>query len=321
MKLIKDIREVLEIIPVPMTSQLAVMKPYFSLAERELIKLIGVAQFTALVAAYTAPDDASEKLTDAVHSAQRMVVNLGYLSAIPILSVNIGSAGIMVTSNKDNKQAFSWQVDGVKFSLRELGYGAIEDLLELLEENPDDFPEYHASDEYRAARQYLIQSAADFNQYFNIGASRYVFHSLAYIMKRVEDQELSSVYGSAYIDKIKAERPTAAQPLRLLNKYIKPGIALLTAAKALRERIITLENGIATINLHGNYDAAKKEMVADKATVDAAYDQLIADAGVYLSDGLALIAEHPADFVDFVVPATVRRFNVVNDREKGIYAI
>lgn len=325
MRLIKNIEEVLNIIPVSMTSNIDVVKSYLSMAERNIIQLIGRAQFDKLVAAYNYvpgdPDAPSVIMKEAVEIAQRIVVNLGYLYAIPVLSVKISSAGMMVNSNADTKQAFSWQVGKVENSLRDLGFGSIEDLLELLESNPDDFPEYNTSDEFKKQKQYFISSAAEFTQFFNIGGSRYVFQCLSYIMKRIEEQYVSRLFGSAYIQSLRDPDVTISVGSRkLLDNYIKPGVALLTAAKALRERVITFENGVATINLHGNYDAAKKEMVADRATVDAAYDQLTEDGNRYLSDGLLLIADNPIDFPDFTIPISKRKFKVVNDREKGIWA-
>lgn len=322
MKLIKAIKEVMQVIPVPMTSEIEVIKPFLSMAERNIIQIISRAQFDALVTAYDA-DTTDETLKQAIEFAQRVIVNLGYHYAIPVLSVKISSAGILLNSGENTKQAFNWQVGNLERSLLELGFAAIEDLLELLESDSAKFSSYHASDEFKKQKQYLISSAASFSEYYNIGGSRYVFQSLSYIMKRIEEQHVKPTFGSEFFELLK--HPADTNPLTpssrvLINNYLMPGIALLTAAKALRERIITFENGVATINLKGNYDAAKVEMPADKEQVNAAFNQLTEDGNKYLEDGLAFIIENITDFPGYVVPKSKKRFNIVNDRNKGIWA-
>jgi len=322
MKLIKNIQEVQNIIPVSMTSEIEVIKPFFTTSERILIGLIGKEQFESLKTAYES-ESTDAIIKEAIEFAQRVIVCLGYHSALPILSVKIGNAGITINSNADTKQAFSWQVGKVEKSLLELGFGAVEDLLELLERDSAKFPEYHNSDEFKRQKQYLISTAADFTDYFNIGRSRYVFHSMSYIMRRIEEQELNTLFGTDFIESLKnppSATPLSEAQLKLLKSYIKPGIALLTAAKALKERIITFENGVATINLHGNYDVAKKELVADKQTIDNAFTQLTEDGNRFLQDGLAMIIEKLGDFPGYTAPESKRKLKITNDREKGIWA-
>lgn len=325
MKLIKTIEEVQDLIPVSMTSTIRTVQSYFGIAERMIVQLIGRAQFDALVAAYEAgpadpPADDDLKLADAVRFAQTIEVNLGYYFATPILSVNIGSGGITINSNENTKQAFNWQVSDVRRSLLEIGFNSIEELLELMENNPAVFPDYHASDEYKKQNRYLIKSAAVFSDKFEIGGSRYVFHCIAYIMRRVEKQDVEPLFGEAFLEALKSS--VLSDPYKkLLDEFLQPGIALLTAAKALRERVITLERGVATINLEGNYDTAKKQQVAEKEQMDDMYDQLTADGNKFLSAGMDYVLENTDLFPDYEEPEAKRGFNILSDkRDKGIWA-
>lgn len=316
MKLIKHLTEVRENIPVPMTTELEVIAPFLKMAERDLIRLISREQFEKLVVAYDAATD-DAVLKNAIDCAQRMAVNMGYYYAIPILSVNIGSSGIMITSNEHSKQAFKWQVDDVRKSLLELGFSAIEDLLESLEADPESFPEYHASEEFKKQKQYLISTASSFDENFKINGSRYIFHTISYIMKRVE-QDVAYSFGSEFFKALKEDH-AEGKKRELVDNFLKPGIARITAAKALKERVITLENGVASINLIGNFDNAKRDLVAEKEQTNAAFNQLTEDGSAFLEEGLAFILSYPADFPEYEVAVSRNKYKVKNDRARGVW--
>lgn len=324
-KIITTIDEVQAYLPVQMTSHFDVIDPFINSAERAHLKrLIGKEQLLVLITAYesagkivSAIDDTEIK--EAVKLAQKVVTALGYYAALPVLAVKIGSSGIQVFSNTDTKQAFNWQVDDVKKSLVDLGYGAIEDLLMLMDETPDKFPEYISSEQYISAEQFLIESAVDFNQYFNINRSRFIFQSISYLMLRIENQTVKKLYGSVFFDSLKEDNPTGKYKI-LANEYLKPGIALLTAAKAIVERVITFENGVASINLMGNYDAVKANIPATRDDIKATKEQLEADGMQFLKDGLEYIKDNATDFEDFITQASGSRYNIKNNPDGGIFA-
>lgn len=316
MKLIKNLSEVRSNIPVPMTTELDVIAPFLNMAERDLIRLIGREQFKKLVDAYDeVTGDAI--LKEAIDHAQRMVVNMGYYYAIPILSVNIGPSGIMISSNENSKQAFKWQVDDVRKSLLELAFSGIEDLLECLESAPMSFAEYHASDEFKKQKQYLISTASSFDENFKINGSRYVFSTISYIMKRVE-QDVAYSFGSEFFVALKDDH-AEGKKRELVDSFLKPGIARITIAKALKERVITLDNGVASINLIGNFDNAKRDLVAEKEQTNAAFNQLTEDGNAFLEEGLAFILSYPADFPEYEVPVSRNKYKVNNDRTRGVW--
>lgn len=316
MKLIKKLDEVMNNIPVPMTTELEVIAPFLKMAERNLMQLIGRDQFLKLVGFYDA-NTADEIIKEAIDHAQRMIVNMGYYFAIPIISVQISSSGILINSNEKTKQAFKWQVDDVRKALLELGFGAIEDLLEFLELNPDKFSEYGSSEEFKKHKQYLISSAAVFDDNFKINGSRYIFHTISYIMKRVE-QDVEFTFGSEFFKTLKEDH-SAEKPKMLVEKFLKPGIALITVAKALKERVITLENGVASINLIGNYDNAKRDLVAEKEQTNAAFDQLMQDGKAFLEDGLAYLIENASDFTEYKEQLPKNRYTIKNDKTRGVW--
>lgn len=322
-KLISTLDEVQNVVPVSMASDIKVVEPYLYTAERTYIKaLIGDAQYEALAEAYspTLNPDSDDNIEQAILLAQRAIANLGYLIALPVLSVSIGSAGIQISSTSDTKNAFQWQVEDIKESLQELGFSAIEDLLAYLEQYPEDFNAYQESEQFKALQGCLIRSAADFNQYYNIGSSRYVFQCILSIQKRVESQTLVRILGSDYYETLKAS-DLSGKKKTLVEQHLKPGLALLTVSKALVERVVTLEAGKVAFNFRGNYNNIKESMPAERDQLKEIREQLDSDGNEYLSTGMEYIAANPEDFEGFVPPAGRRRAKFTNDRTKGIFGI
>ena len=324
MKVISTLPEVQKHLPVNYTGDFERIDPFIASAEYNYLKLvIGKAQFDILAAEYLDAGKDLENVADAdvreaLYLAQKVVVNLGYLVGIPTLSLSVGSNGIQVFSNQDTKQAFKWQVDDFKVSLRELGYDALEQLLIHLEESPDKFPAYMDSDQYRKNEQFLIQTAGDFSDNFNIGGSRYTFSLIAYIMKRIEDQTVKPVFGSEFFESLKlGNLPDKSQ--YLADNFLKPGIALLTGAKAVIERIITYKNGVASVNLEGNSDEQISSTAPSALQVKEMYDQLQSDGAQFLKDGMEYLVTNIEDFPDYVPVVAKRRYNSPSDKTKGVF--
>jgi hypothetical protein len=327
MKLITTIDEIQESVPVLYTTTIDRVKPFIGSAERNyLLAVIGREQYQVLVDAYAAAefitsDIQDENIREAVIISQRIISNLGYLTGLPVLNVNFSDSGITVTSNAETKQAFKWQVDELKASIQELGFTAIEELLIYMEEYaPDKFPEYLNSANYLKNQEYLIRSAAEFSENFNINGSRYIFKSLSYLMRRVEEQVVKKLFSSAFIERLKGDDLTPKE-LQLLDDYISPGIALLTGAKAVVERVITFKNGVASVNIEGNYDSEKNNTGASRDQITMAVDQLNNDGSAFLQGGLDFILANVSDFPGFERIVPRKRRNLPNSADKGIYAV
>lgn len=326
MKVITTIEEVQEYLPVQMTSDIYVISPFINNAERSyLAPLIGLAQFIALEQAYIGAGKdvtaiADPQIRTAVELCQNIVTTIAYYHAVPVLSVKIGSSGIQVFSNTDTKQAFSWQVEELREQLLTLGYGAIEDLLLHMEQNADKFQPYIDSDQYIDTEQFLIESASDFSKYFNINKSRYIFQSINYIMLRIENQVVAKLIGSDFLQFLKDDK-LEGKNAQLANQFIKPGIALLTAAKAIIERVITFEGGVARINIISSYEASKKTMVATRDQVKDVKEQLEADGNQFLQDGLQFILDNATDFPEYIAPASSKNYNIKNNPKGGLFAV
>jgi len=320
MKLISKIEEVQAHVPVNMTSDIDTIKPFLSNIERLFIKdLIGKDQYEALIAAY-AEETEDDQINEAILICQKIMANLAYHQGMPVLAVSIGTSGIQVISNLETKQAFQWQVEDLKQALQELGFSAIEELLQFLEENPDKFPDYINSPQFIKQESLLIQSAAEFSESFDINSSRFTFQKLTYLMNRLELQVIKKLFGDGFIEALKVDDQEGKYQT-LLDEYIKPGLVLLTVAKGIIERIISIENGSAIINFKGTYNNLKESMAPNREQISAMYEQLEKDGNKFLQDGLEFITANLADFENFVPPVTRRRFKFTNDATKGVFGV
>jgi hypothetical protein len=323
LKLITDLTPVTANVPVNMTSDFDVVKPFLSAAETMYVaRLIGKDQYDALVA-FSLLEEGGEgapnaNQAEAITLCQRIIANLGYYMAVPVLSVSIGSSGIQIASNQDTKQAFQWQVEDLKNALLGLGFGAIEDLLSLLDDNPNDFQDYGSSAEGTRNKDFLIKTAAEFSNYYQIGGSRFIFQSIAYLMKRIEQQSLVSLVGDDFLQSLKDPEADSAKK-KLLNNYFKPGLALLTVAKAIIERVITLENGQVAFNFRGNTENMNMSQAATNQQIKDMAQQLTDDGNQYIKDGMDYINTNLTDFDDFNPPTPKRRFRVANDSTKPLF--
>jgi hypothetical protein len=319
-KLIKTIAEVQQTVPVAMTSVFSVLSPFLYTAERTYIKLlIGNDQYEALAAAFEA-DTTDEDLVKAIKLAQRIIANLGYLNGLAILGVSLTGSGIQINSSADVKNAFQWQVEDVKDSLQELGFDALEEFLEFLEDNPEKFSGYIASDEYKAQQASLITTAADFTKYYDINGSRYIFQRILSIMRRIESQSLVRVFGAVFYRSLAGETATGKTKI-LVEEYLKPGLALLTASKAFVERVITLEGGKVAFNFRGNYNNIKESQAATRDQVKETREQLDKDGADFISSGMEYLLANLGDFEDFVPQEVKRRARGTNTPDKGIFGV
>jgi hypothetical protein len=227
---------------------------------------------------------------------------------------------LQINTSENTKNAFQWQVEDLKDSLIELGFLGIENLLELLDANPDTFSEYHESAEYADLHNSLIISASDFDRHYDIGGSQFVFSCLTRIMKRVEAQTIERALGKSLYAELKAGN-LAGKQAELVEGYLKPALTLLTASKAFVERVITLKDGKVAFNFKGNYNNIKESMPASRDQVKDLRDQLDADGSAFLSDGLMFIANNPGDFENFAPALSRRRARFNNSPDKGLFGV
>lgn len=324
-KLLKKIEEVRKHVPSNMTADFDKISPFLDNAEKLYVyNLIGKDEFNSIAAVYEAAEFNLDNVIDpvikqAIFFAQKISSNLGYLFGVPIISLSIGSGGIQIQSNSEKKTAFQWQTDELKDSLQELGHTAIEELLEWLEEHPDKFSAYIASENYAKQKRFLISNAKDFSQYFDIRASRFLFQNLCSIMYRVEAQTMEKLFGEDFYQSLKADDASEVKK-KLATKYIKPALALLTGAKSIKERIFSYNNGVVGYNfVAASTQNIKENKELSEEKIEPLYKSLTDDANAFLQDAQEFIAKNATDLPEFIPQEAKRRFKATNRKDSGLF--
>jgi hypothetical protein len=194
-------------------------------------------------------------------------------------------------------------------------------MFDVMESNLDIFPAYEQSEEKKRLEQNLIESAIDFDNYYFIRQSRFTFSTMIYIMFRIEKQVVEPMFGREYLAKLRLDNLSGKNKL-LVNEYLKPGIALLTIAKAVIERIVVLDNGVASVNLNGNFHAVRDKSADERELLLMTINQLTVDGNLFLQNGMDYVLANAADMEGFEPQEMKRgRFKAVNKPERGIFAV
>ena len=216
--------------------------------ERKTLKpLLGAALYQKLNDDYNASngDAAHLKLLDMCRYA---VANLAFHRIIPIMSVQISNSGIRVASSNDGsmRPAPKWQIEKIQKSTLENGYDHLENLLEFLEENMADYPDW----DYVGNHVYFINSAVEFNEYCFINSSRLIYLRMLPQMRKVE-RRVSNHIGKDQFGAFKAiiagkdtDFSAAQQPV---IDFIREAIANLSFADSIKSLPVLMEGNQVSI--------------------------------------------------------------------------
>lgn len=229
-----------------------VIKPDIERTEKQILKrFLGAEQYDELVAEFELNiEDISGmegRLQDLLYMAREAVALLSVGRAADILQVQISDSGIQMVSSAEYKQAFAWMKHDAKSYLMQYGYAAIDQILSYMEANVDDFPLWAESSAYTLNKQFLVNSAADFQQYYNINESRLTYLALQSTMRRVEAFNIAPQIGAAFFAEIKAQIASNAlsEDNQLLMQWLAPACALYTMERGYLELPLLLtESGV-----------------------------------------------------------------------------
>lgn len=125
--------------------------------------------------------------------------------AAPFLNVNIGETGFTVTSSSNLVPASGERVKLTLDSLEQLAWGNVERLLEFLEDNQADYPEWVESKAYTQQRRNFINSAVDFSDFYDIDSSRLAFQRLRKVMDHVEARDVVALLSKPFFEELHAK--------------------------------------------------------------------------------------------------------------------
>jgi hypothetical protein len=256
-------------------TELANLEPDLRLAERQHLRpVLGPALYNDLAALTDADVDADLAdptsvrggLLRLVHEA---LANLGLLEYLPLNQLQISDGGVYVVSG--GSRPFQWQIDQLAASLRRKGYNALEAVLAYLEAHAGDFPAWTTSAAAVQARELLIRSATEFTRHYDIGGSRLTYQALLSVMRKVERFDLEATLSPEYLLELKTQLiagTVTPDNLVVLDNYLRPALAHLVVAKAVKEVGLSFNGAAVELNVYRPDDANGKE-------ADASLDELL----------------------------------------------
>jgi hypothetical protein len=186
----------------------AIFEPHIQTAEEKyVIPYLGKATSKRLndyMDAGAMPGESS--LDGLLPLVQRAVVDFAYRVSVPVRNVVDTNDGFGVVQNSNLAPASSARTDELKAGVDEYGWNAIDVMLQYLEENRADFPEWYHSAVSTLAFRNLINNATEFGQYVHLpGFSRVAFQQLRPVMDNVEMLIISQKIGDDVVSGLKTK--------------------------------------------------------------------------------------------------------------------
>lgn len=238
--LLKHKEEIRTYVPVGLSLELYTIAPAAEHIElKEVASVIGNALYDALVSAYGtgALPITEERSAKLLPFAQKIIANLAIAEAMDVAQVQISESGVQRLEKEDEKTAYHYQKLEAQAALRRAGYAAQEAMLDFLEQNADDYPEYKASTAYQQAQELFISSTRQFDQQYNINGSARTYRALMPLMQRAEQLQVRPTLGDALFAEMKERQKlnTLTADDKILLVYIRLAVAHLTIADAVHE--------------------------------------------------------------------------------------
>jgi len=201
--------ELKKYVSVSVNFQIKTIFPAMAMVEkRHIIPAIGQPLFDDVVAFYTTPSTQTEHedlYTELLEYLQCAVARLAYAEAFSEISVKLDDSGATVPHDKENR-LYRYQEENLKRELRQSGFEALDNALELCENNLVVFDKYSQSPWRKKAQRLLVRSTSEFNEVVNIGGSRLVFMRMVGYIRLVEDLHLPHRIGGAFLTEIVKDR-------------------------------------------------------------------------------------------------------------------
>lgn len=258
-----------------------------------------------------------------------------------ISSVQLGEAGIFRIESEERKTPYKYQETAYRKQLREQGMDAIERMLEFLEENKDDYPNWKLDGRPRA-RALFINTAAELRDVYASYINRATYEAIRPLLVSIEEFMILPSVGQAQYDALKTlvreGIPTAVldntgKPVLdddgnptytyaalsgvylEVIKHIQTAVGLAAINEAMRRHWVTLRENqliqIETLEPQGY----TKDGVAPGQAIDLSAKHLQEFSERSLSFALKLLKENPTQF-----PAYAAYLQAIADAETAAKA-
>lgn len=239
MALIKTSEEIKQYLKLDVNFNPASILPFLPAAESEIVRVLGKDQYEELDTYYNAESVETDAALDALLPyVQRPLCWFAFMKGLDNLNVVITNNGLAVVSNPNLAPASTDRRNNLLQNCQDNAWDNMETLLEFLEENINDYPNWETSDAYSTQYQLLISSARRFNELYPINRSRLTYLDWRHIMKDVELLQMEPVVSKKMMDELKEQLKvdSLSEDNELILEKLQKALAYLTVAEIKDEK-------------------------------------------------------------------------------------
>lgn len=286
-------------------------------------KEIGRAFFNELLDIYIDGTPSTIQM-DAIYMLQAPLANYSIFLYAPKHKVTLDSQGIRVSENEKEKDAKPFDTTQALEAYLRDSYTGIEQALEFLEENKDEFPTWTSSKEYTAFSRALIRSTSELEAATGVLVTRRLFRFIKPHISRIETQQLDSILGknllSEILDQIQSDSISPTN--KAIIDIARPAVAFTALNDAISlSEVEWSDLGITVLSNSVNSNVSRGKV--------AAPDQKIANLSLTCKklgpEQLALlqkfIIDNAADYPLFVAPEVYNGGPMKNKDGSGVHGL
>jgi hypothetical protein len=229
MALFSTQEELAEFIPTNATFSLEKIKPTLLHVQRSVLEpYCGAALIRGLDAAND-ESSLSEKQATLLKLVRPPLALIAMCRYIPLGEVQIDLRGVTKFEGSDRKAADNAQILRLRMELYEMGYDALQYLLDFLETNVGDYTEHQVILDARPAS--LLPNARTFSGCYPIFDSHLTYLGLVPALRQIEEDTLMALLGDTYA--VLLANDALSTPLTKLRRKAQRALAYLTVAEAI----------------------------------------------------------------------------------------
>src|SRR5690606_16310851 len=146
-------------------------------------------------------------------------------------------SGMANVTSQNRSNLTMYQMNDIRRELLRSAHSAMDELLEVLEANPEDFPDWHAN--YSTIyNQYIVNNTSVFQNAYNIHNSRQTYLALQPSIQLVEDKLLNSTFCNELLTHLKTGNLSETD--KHLKSLLAKAIVNATVAKVCTEGVFDI---------------------------------------------------------------------------------
>lgn len=179
----------------------------------------------------------------------------------------IDDTGSHQQESDKQKRLYKYQEQLLKDNWKTKGFSALDTMLEYLEVNATDFPEFAASENFTLLKKEIVRSTKEVNDCYWINNSRILFLRLKPHIRIITDTIIAPRLGTIYNDMLAAYAGAepVADKFKLLREKLIPVVVFYAVSRLLRESGSLTERGMFFEIQNSGSDAVNTQPVSMEA--------------------------------------------------------